>query len=235
MLNYMKADLYRIFTKKSIWIWSLALIILPTLLVVGATSEYGSAMILKVLPIGIYIEFIIVSIIVSDYTFREEKELNLYKNDTTCGISKGKIFVSKYLTGILIEIVLWLLCSLFMLFICAISFGNFFEYVKVIFSIQIVNFLLMDFFYLSLFQLLGIFIRKTSTLILMCIVISSVFENLKSAIEKVIPWVDGIFNLFIDQSNVINFSQVLQVITLPIILILIVVFIGSKIFENTEF
>lgn len=235
MLNYIKADLYRIFTKKSIWIWSLALIIVPTLLVVGAISEYGSVMILKVLPIGIYVEFIIVSIIVSDYTFREEKELNLYKNDTTCGISKGKMFVTKYLTGVLIEIILWLLCSLLMLFVCAISFGNFFEYLKVIFSIQIVNFLLMDFFYLSLFQLLGIFIRKTSTLILMCIVISSVFENFKSAIVKVIPWFDGKFNLFIDQGNIINFSGILQIIILPILFILILVFVGSKIFENTEF
>ena len=111
MLNYIRSDLYRLANRISSWIWVAVFLVLPPLLIVGAGSQYDVEKIMTGVSVAIYLLLILAALMLTENVFGEEKRLGLYKNDTTSGISRTKIFISKFLTSAMLEVGLWSLCS----------------------------------------------------------------------------------------------------------------------------
>ena len=235
MLNYMRADCYRVFSKKSAWIWTLILLVVPPLMIVGASSQYETEMIISVIPTVIYFLFFVVSLSLTENIFGEDKRLGLFKNDTTSGISRTELFVSKFLTGAFAEIGLWAVCSI----ACAVALAYIsgFEYVGScflqLFSIQSIWWLLLNIFYLIFFQAIRTLVNKTSVLILVCSVINTVFSQMVDLVKKAFP----IFGSFMNMANIAT-MEILPIVTMFSVLligIIAMLIVGCYLFRRSEF
>lgn len=233
MLNYIRADLYRIFSRPFSWLVCLIISILPALAVLGVGENYSTEQVMLGVQVGIYILFIFLSLLLNEYTFREDMQLGMMKNDTTSGVSRGRLFTSKYLTGVLIEVVLWGFCSTCAVLASGYIFGmdHMVSYIGGIFSLQAVSWILTNLLLLALFQVISIYVKKTSGLILVCLIISAFISNFENLLAQAVPGAESAFLLVPGYSG----AQAASALAVPFIGIVILLAVGCFLFQRSEF
>lgn len=232
MLNYICADLYRIFSRPFSWLACLTASLLPALAILGVGESYGTEKVILGVQAGIYILFIFLSLLLNEFTFREDMQLGMMKNDTTSGISRGQLFTSKYLTGASIEVVLWGFCSACAVLASGSVFGmdRLVSYIEGIFSLQAVRWILTNLLLLALFQVISIYVKKTSGLILVCLIISAFISNFENPLAKVVPGAEATFLLAPGYS-----SAQAAALAAPLIGIVTLLAVGCFLFQRSEF
>jgi hypothetical protein len=238
MLNYMKADLYRTATRISFYIWLLALTALPVLAIAGAKTAYAPEMIIAVTPSIVYVALSLVALIVSDYAFREDMQLGLYKNDTTSGVSRTGIYVAKFLTGVLLMAGMWLCCSASCILTAGFSFGWSRGIVLLgnMTSMTVLVWFLQTIMCLSLLQAISVLVKKTAALLGICVLISAVLTNAGNVVSSIFPGVANFFNVggIPDSLGNPSFAASLKFLTMPVIGIALLLFIGNMLFGRKE-
>lgn len=235
MLNYIKADFYRLDTRISAWIWTLVCLILPPVMIIAAGGQYEVEKIMAVIPVAVYLIFILVALMLTESVFGEDRCLGLYKNDTTSGISRTQLFLSKYLTSVLCAALLWLLCSVF----CAFALTKVAGTHKIgqcfgaMFSLQSVWWLLLSLMYAAMFQAIRVLVNKTSMMILCCAVISGLFSQAMNLVQKIFP----ALATFTSAANMadMNAFQIILWILLPLVGISVILAVGCMLFKKSEF
>jgi ABC-type transport system involved in cytochrome c biogenesis permease component len=238
MLNYIKADLYRTSTRVSFYVWLLALIALPMLIIVGTRTVYASETVVSVVPSVVYLIFALIALVVSDYSFREDMQHGLYKNDTTSGVSRTGIYMAKFLTGVLLMAVMWVFCSASC--ILAAGFGHGWTagmtLLKNMASLTTLVWFVQTIMYLSLFQAIGTVVKNTVALLGICILISALFTNVGGILGDALPGIVDFFNTTdatgsFGNSLTVNFLKSLIMPTVGTGLLLL---IGNMIFGRKE-
>jgi hypothetical protein len=234
----MKADLYRTTTRISFYIWLLALTALPVLAITGAKTAYAPEAILSVTPSIVYVTFSLVALVVSGYTFREDMQLGLYKNDTTSGASRTGIYVAKFLTGALLMAGMWLCCSASCFLAAGFNFGwsSATVLLENMTSMTALVWFLQTLMYLALFQAIGVVVKKTAVLLVVCVLISAVFTNAENVLNSVAP---GVANLFTAESisdslGGLSSAASLKFLAVPVIGIALLLVIGALLFGRKE-
>lgn len=224
MLNHIKADMYRIILRKGFILLTAILTALTVLAVAGFSSRYSAQRVFSVYPSVSFFIYLFLSVLISDYTFREELQLKVLKNDMTTGVSRNTLYAAKYLSGIVLTVGLWLVISLATgaAAVVITSPAGAFEFFKGLFSLPQLLMLLQVFFCLGLFQLIGLFVQKTVLMLLICVVLQQVVR----ALGENIPPVQEFLNKFNSGSPV---SFILTVLAIAVI-----VFSGSMLFTKKE-
>lgn len=73
MLNYLRADCYRLFSGFKAWLWALTLIVLPPAVIIAAKSQYGTEQIHAAAPVALYLIFIFVALFLTETVFGEDE------------------------------------------------------------------------------------------------------------------------------------------------------------------
>lgn len=227
MLNYFRADCYRLFSGGKAWLRVLALIALPPVAIIAAKSQYELEQIQAAVPVAIYLAFILLALSLNEFVFGEEKRHGVFKNDTTSGISRNALFLSKFFTSVFLETVLWVLtsaaCALALTYLSGTgSVGLCFAQM---FSLRGLSWLLQTIFYIALFQTIRSFADKTSVLILICAVLSTLYTQLKDLLSKISP----AFAAVMSGEHIAAEFAVLTAGTLAVL------YIGCRLFQRKEF
>ncbi|WP_042350920.1 ABC transporter permease [Bacillus massiliigorillae] len=222
MLNHIKADLYRIIFRKSFILLAIILTGSTVLAFIGFSSDPEKT--LSFYTTISFLLYLFLSVLISDYTLREELELKVLKNDMTTGVSRNVLYISKYLSGVILTIALWLLISLAITVTAVFitSPAGAIDYMKELFSLPQLLIILQVLFCLGLFQLIGLFVRKTILLLLLCVALEKVFMVI---VERV--------PLFQDLANKYS-SNSFAAFLLTIFAIVAIVIIGSIVFKKKE-
>lgn len=130
---------------------------------------------------GIYLIFLLLTLFLNESIFREDLQLGILKNDTTNGLSRERLFLVKYLTGVSVEVLLWLLCTGCAVLALGRDLGLSLCAGR-LFSVRAAAFLLLELLILALLQVISIYVRKTSQLILACLAVSTTVNTLPQAI-----------------------------------------------------
>jgi hypothetical protein len=238
MLNYCRADLYRIGTRFSFLVWCFILIAVPALLIIGVGSHYAASIVVQIVPGLMYVAFFLITLIITEYTFREDMLLGLYKNDTTSGITRTTIFISKYFSGVLLLLLMWVLCSASTVASIFYSFGTAdgSSLLQEMVSTTMISYFLNIAAFLTLFQMLSVLIQKTASLILVCILCSTVLSNISHMLGSNFPGLSKVLaslNPVVENSSP---SVTLQIVmlTIPMVSIVILLMIGSFLFRKKE-
>lgn len=234
MLNYIRADLYRMFGKMGMLVWCLIFVGVIPLFVFGACGSYSMEQVMAGAEVSISIIFMIAALVFSEYTFREDKQLGMFKNDTTSGISRSQLFLAKYMTGAFLMILLWLLCSGLtgLVMVKGFSTGNVTDIVQAIFSLRTAGGLLTNLMYLALFQTISIFVEKTSVLLLVCVILSTFLSNIGRLLESVLPKMEWSLSLAGTAGTPL---QMAAAILFPLLGIVIILAVGCGLFQKSEF
>lgn len=227
MLNYFKADCYRLFSGFKARLWVLALIVLPPVTIIAAKSQYELEQIRAAMPVAIYLAFIFLALSLNEFVFGEEKRHGVFKNDTTNGISRNALFLSKFFTSVFLETVLWALtsaaCALALAFLSGpASMGSCLAWM---FSLQALSWLLQTIFYIALFQTIRVFTNKTSVLILVCAMLSTLYTQLRDLLSQTSPAL----------AAVMSGENIAAELAVPAVGILVVLYIGCRLFRQSEF
>lgn len=227
MLNYFKADCCRLFSGFKARLWVLALIVLPPVTIVAAKSQYELEQIRAAVPAAIYLAFILLALSLNEFVFWEEKRHGVFKNDTTNGISRNALFLSKFFTSVFLETALWVLtsaaCALALTYLSGtVSMGRCFAQM---FSHQALLWLVQTIFYIALFQTIRTFADKISVLILVCAVLSTLYAQLRDLISQASPTL----------AAVMSGENIAAELAMLIIGILVVLYIGCRLFRRSEF
>ncbi|MFC3745225.1 hypothetical protein [Paenibacillus sp. GCM10012306] len=238
MLNYCKADLYRIGTRFSFLVWCFVLIAVPALLIIGVGSHYAPSIVVRIVPSLMYAAFFFITLIITEYTFREDMQLGLYKNDTTSGITRMTIFISKYFSGLLLLLLMWILCSASVLASVFYSFGaadgN--TMLQEMGSTTMISNFLSIAAYLALFQMLSVLIQKTASLILVCILCSTIFSNVSNMLSSTFPGLSKVLAYLNPVAENSAPSVTLQIVMLiiPVVCVVVLLGVGSFLFRKKE-
>ncbi len=113
MRNYLKAELYRNFHRKALWMTIGILMLCATVTILGfwwynqsVNSVYGLENFLFVVP-PVILVYIFLMMIFTDMSIVEEFKNNTIKNIVTSGLTREKIYVCKVIESI----ILMLICS----------------------------------------------------------------------------------------------------------------------------
>ena len=235
MLNYIRADLYRIFSRPVSWLVCLSAAAFPALAVLGVGEQYSMEQVLVGLQVGIYMLFLFLGLLLNEYTFREDMQLGMMKNDTTSGVSRFELYTAKYFSGMMIEVFLWVICSVASAIACSQVFGMkvILDCFGAVFSVQAISWLLNNLLLLALFQVISIFVKKTSALVLASLAISAMVGNLGTVLGKVIPGAEQMFTLFATTGQPTIF-QAAVALGAPIVGIVALLLVGCALFQNSE-
>jgi hypothetical protein len=239
MINYIKADLYRIMTRRSFHIWSFAFIVIPAVLLIPASGIYPVGTLLAVIPNLIYVVFCMMTLIVTEYTFRDDMQRGLYKNDTTNGVSRIAIYLAKLLSGVLLTALWWVVCSLSCAASVVYSFGaeRGFALLESMTSLRMISLFLWTIVFLSLFQTISVVFQRTSALIIVYGAIIAVITNATELLRAFLPGLAKI----IDGSATVAVMGGLSgfgasgLPVLPVLCILGTAVIGGALFGRKEF
>jgi len=224
MLNHIKADMYRIFSQRGFILLTVILTALTVLTIIGFSSKYSVESIISVYPSVSFFIYLILSVLISDYTFREELQLKVLKNDMNTGVSRNALYAAKFLSGVILTLVIWLIISLAASAAAGIiaSTTGAFEFLKGLVSMPQLLLLLQVFLCLGLFQLIGLFVQKTLLMLLICVVMQQVVRVLGESI----PVMQDIMDKF--------YSGGLVSFLLTAFALVVIVFIGSVLFNKKE-
>ncbi|MFF2910643.1 hypothetical protein [Paenibacillus sp. NPDC057934] len=238
MLNYCKADLYRIGTRLSFLVWCFILIAVPALLIIGVSSHYAPSIVVHVVPGIMYVAFFFITLIITEYTFREDMQLGLYKNDTTSGITRTTIFISKYFSGLLLLLLMWILCSASTMASVFYSFGTAdgSTLLQEMVSTTMISYFLSIAAYLALFQMLSVLIQKTASLILVCILSSTVLSNISHLLGSTFPGFSRVLTFLnpVAENSAPSVTLQIVMLTIPVVCVLVLLGIGSFLFRKKE-
>jgi ABC-type transport system involved in multi-copper enzyme maturation permease subunit len=239
MINYIKADLYRIMTRRSFYIWSFAFIVIPAVLLIPASGIYPVETLLAVIPNLIYVVFCMMTLIVTEYTFRDDMQRGVYKNDTTNGVSRTVIYLAKLLGGVLLTAIWWIVSSLSCVvsLTCNVGAEHGFALLENMMSLRMISLFLWAIVFLSLFQTISVVFQRTSALIIVYGAIIAVITNAKELLRAFLPGLAGI----LDDSDAVAVMGDLSgfdasgLPVLPVLCILGTAVIGSALFRRKEF
>jgi len=221
MFNHIKADMHRIVFRKGFLTLFIILVAVSLLAVTGFSSKYSAEVVLTFYQGISYLMLLFFSVIVIDYTFKEEFYLRLTKNDMNTGVSRNVLYTSKYLSGVILIVGFWLIVSV------AISLAVFWigsteqalKFFGELFSLQQLLMLLQILFFAGLFQLLALFVQKTILMILIC----GVLQQAVTSISEAIP----VIKEFINEDSVLSIAW-------TSVGILLIVYIGCLLFRRRE-
>lgn len=224
MINHIKADIYRIILRKGFILLTVILTALIVLAVVGFSGKFSAETVFSTYPSVSFLIYLFLSVLISDYTFREELQLKVLKNDMTTGVSRGAIYVAKYLSGIILTLGFWIVISLSTCVVAGflMSPAGALEFFKRLVSLSQLLMMLQVFFCLGLFQLIGLFVQKTILMLLIC----AVLQQIVTALGDKIPVIQDIMDKF-NSNSLVSFI-------LTVIAIIVIVFNGSILFNKKE-
>lgn len=109
MLNYMKAELYKVFHRKATRNFMIAILAGEILLVGGIVFEgnanfgasSGMAMLVNMLVMGLY-----GGILIADFVFSDQYKIGTLKNEVSFGISRDRVYLGKLLVACITAIIL---------------------------------------------------------------------------------------------------------------------------------
>lgn len=180
MLNYVKADLYRIGTQVSFYVWCAALTVVPAAYAFAQMyDQFPATAMTRVILDIMGAAFVVFAVFITECTLREDGQYGLFKNDTTSGVSRAGIYLSKLVCGLVLMALAWVPCSAACATVMAVcnTAGDGVAFLQGIFGLQGLLLLVRSAFYLALFQALSVVIEKTSLLILACIAASMVLSG----------------------------------------------------------
>lgn len=225
MINYIKADFYRIFRRKNIYISFMVLILIIPLIMFGAAKSYGVKTVINVINPIFYVIFFFISLSVNDYCLREDISLGILKNDMTTGVSRKKIYLSKFISGLILllifEILVYLLAYLGIGL--ASSFNESLPVIKNIFTTTNICFMFRIIGSFTLFQVGCLFATKTMQLFILCGIIDGVFMQILDSIKNIKFVKELITN---ETSDLWLNSLILCIISI------ILLYIGTKLFQK---
>jgi len=224
MLNHIKADMYRIIFRKGFIMLSVILTALTVLAIISFSSKYSMDSITLVYSSVSFFIYMILSVLISDYTFREELHLKVLKNDMTTGVSRSALYIAKYVSGILLTIGFWVVISLSASIAVGVikSPAEAFEFFKGFFSLSQLLMILQVLLFLGLFQLIGLYVQKTILMLLICAVLQQVVRSLGDSV----PVMQDLINQF-NSNDLSSFM-------LTSIAVVVIVFSGSVLFNKKE-
>lgn len=224
MLNHIKADMYRIILRKGFILLTIILTALTVLAVIGFSTKYSAERVFSTYPAVSFLIYLFLSVLISDYTFREELQLKVLKNDMSTGVSRNALYVAKYLSGVILTVGLWFVISLATGVTAGIlmSPAGAFEFFKGLFSLPQLLMMLQVFFCLGLFQLIGLFVQKTILMLFIC----AVLQQAVTALGENAPVIQDIMNKF-NSNSLVSFLLIA-------VGIMVIVFAGSMLFNKKE-
>jgi hypothetical protein len=224
MLNHIKADLYRIILRKGFILLTIILTALTVLAVVGLSSKFSVETVISTYPSVSFLIYLFISVLINDYTFREELQLKVLKNDMTTGVPRNALYTAKYLSGVILTVGLLLIISLATGVAAAflISPTRGLEFAKGLFSLPQLLMMLQVFFCLGLFQLIGLFVQKTVLMLLICAVLQQTVKSIGDSV----PVIQDIMSQ-LNSGSLVSFL-------LTAIAIVVIVFAGSELFNKKE-
>jgi hypothetical protein len=224
MLNHIRADMYRIVLGRGFVLLAVILTALTLLALVGLSSRFSAQTVFASYPAVSLLLYLFLSVVISDYTLREELQLKVLKNDMTTGISRGALYAAKYVLGALLLIGLWLIISAATSLTAALLMppAEALDYSKSLVFPQQLLMLLQVLFCLGLFQLVGLFVQKTILVLLFCV-----------ALQQVVRLLGESFLVVQDVMLMIN-SGSLASFAVTAIAILAIVFAGALLFKKKE-
>lgn len=123
MLNYLRAELYKVVRRKYTWIALAAVLALEALLVSGwvftnARGNYvdfytGAGMLTMLLPMGFY-----ATILTGDMVFAEQYKYSTLKNEVSFGIPRPRIYLGKLLAQTVLALAACVVIVVFFLALC---------------------------------------------------------------------------------------------------------------------
>ncbi len=123
MMNYMRAEFYKVFHRKYTWITLVVVLALEALLVSGylfinghggfETFYSGAAMLCVMLSIGFY-----AAMIICDMVFASQYKSSTLKNEVAFGIPRHRIYLGKFLTSLVLSLLFLVVMTGFYLALC---------------------------------------------------------------------------------------------------------------------
>ena len=126
MLNYIRAEVYKLARRKYTWIFLGVMLLLESLLVAAWTYTNfmgnhvdfytGAIIVLSLLPMGFY-----AALLTSDIVFSEQYKHNTLKNEVSFGVPRGRIYLGKLLVQLGLSVVMCAVMIGYYLLLCARS------------------------------------------------------------------------------------------------------------------
>jgi ABC-type transport system involved in cytochrome c biogenesis permease component len=237
MLNYIKTDLFRTLTRVSFCVQLLALIALPAIIITGVKAAYPPEMVTSITPGIVYMAFSLVALLVSDYTFREDMQLGLYKNDTTNGVSRAGIYMAKFMAGALLMAAMWLSCSAACVLATGANYGwdNGAALFANMASMTALSWFLQTLLFLALFQALGVVIKKTVALLGVCVLASAAVTHAGNVLSSALPGIADFLNMDVsDAFGDLPVAVLLKSLVITMAGIALLLLAGSALFGRKE-
>lgn len=125
MLNYIRAEVYKLARRKYTWIFLGVMLLLESLLVAAWTYTNfmgnhvdfytGAIIVLSLLPMGFY-----AALLTSDIVFSEQYKHNTLKNEVSFGVPRGRIYLGKLLVQLGLSVVMCAVMIGYYLLLCAL-------------------------------------------------------------------------------------------------------------------
>jgi hypothetical protein len=194
--------------------------------------------VVNVTPGVVYAAFCLMALVVTEVTFREDMQLGLYKNDVTSGVSRTGLYLAKLLTGALLMAGMWLLCSLS----CVLSagFGYGFDYGPALLRNMSspMNWLwfVWTLMYMALFQAVGVVVKKTVALLVVCVALNAVVVGAGDVARSVAPDIANLFELFARDTGPYDssFLGYMKLFIAPVTGIVLFTVAGEMLFRRKE-
>ncbi|GAA3410666.1 hypothetical protein ACFFNY_21195 [Paenibacillus hodogayensis] len=224
MFNHIKADMHRILLRKGFLNLTAILIAVSVLAVLGFSSQYSAEKVLSFYPAINFLLFLLISVVVNDYTLKEELYLKVIKNDMNTGVSRSQYYTSKFLSGVILIVTFWLVLSIVISVAAgfAASPEQAIQFFGGLFSLQQFLMILQVLFFVGVFQLFALFIQKTVLMLLIC----GVVQQGLNSIAKTVPHMQDILNKYNTGDFVSVFLTVLGIIA--------IVWVGCLLFNKKE-
>lgn len=126
MLNYIRAEFYKVLRRKYVWITLSAALVLEALLVTGQvvigingspmTFSFGITNLIVLLGLGFY-----ATLLTGDMVFAGQYRHGTLKNEVSFGLSRARIYLGKLMTQTALSILLCVVLVGFYLALCAMT------------------------------------------------------------------------------------------------------------------
>lgn len=126
MLNYIRAEFYKVLRRKYVWITLSAALVLEALLVTGQvvigingspmTFSFGITNLIVLLGLGFY-----ATLLTGDMVFAGQYRHGTLKNEVSCGLSRARVYLGKLLAQSALSVLLCVVMVGFYLALCAMT------------------------------------------------------------------------------------------------------------------
>lgn len=126
MVNYIRAELYKVFRRKYTWITLVVVLALESLLVAGwaFTNSHGNhvdfytgaGMLCTMLSFGFY-----ATLLTCDMVFADQYKNSTMKNEVAFGLPRSRIYLGKYLASLLVSLLFMAVMVGFYLALCYVT------------------------------------------------------------------------------------------------------------------